>query len=144
MKFDYPETTSANLWVDNGILFIRCLPKSIISRTVAEKITDERIRISQGVSYPVFMDIRSAKYITMDACNFLKQAEGLQFISAYAFMFKTHVHGILVNYFLTINPPALPTMPVSTKEIALNWLKDYKSEANSSNKISVSNEALAS
>jgi len=143
MKLNYSETNSANLWIENGILFIKCLPDAIITRNVAEKITDERIKISKGNSYPVFMDVRNAKYITMDARNFLKQTEGLQFISAYAFLFDSHVHSVLVNYFLTINPPALPALTANKRENALNWLGNYKAEAITNSKPSFANKELA-
>jgi len=128
MKLNYSETTTAKLWIENGIIFIKCLTDAIITRKEAEKITTERIRISKGNSYPICMDIRSAKYITMDARNYLKQTEGMQFANAYAFLLDSHVHNVIVNYFLTVNPPAYPVMPINKKENALSWLAGYKTE----------------
>ena len=126
MKPNFSETKSANVWIENGVIFIKCLPDSIITRKEAEQITAERIRISNGTSHPVCMDIRSAKYITMDARQHLKQTGGMQFVSAYAFVVDSHVHNVIINYFLTINPPALPSVNASKKAAALNWLESYK------------------
>ena len=126
MKLSYSETKFANLWIENDILFIKCLPNTVITRKAAEEIISERIKITRGNFYPVFMDIRNVKYITMDARNCMKQTEGLQYVSAYAFLFDSHVHNILINYFLTLKSPALPAKPVSKRGQALSWLENYK------------------
>ena len=135
MKLNYSETKSAKLWIENDVLFIKCVPNTIITHKVATHIMSERIKITKGNFYPVFMDIRNVKYITMDARNYMKQIEGLQFVSAYAFLLDSHVHNILINYFLTFKPIALPTKPVSKKEQALSWLENYKTNIVANSKV---------
>jgi hypothetical protein len=102
--------------------------KLAISLDIAKQCVKERIEFSKGKSYPMLVDARGIKTIDKAARDYLA-VEGIEFVTAGAFIIGSAVTRILGNIFLMINKPKIPTRLFTNEVEALAWLSQYKNSS---------------
>jgi hypothetical protein len=114
------------MWTENGILY-HVYPNGLeITLPVARHITQNRIKISGGKSWPLLTDARRLKSIDKEAREFWAKDEGLQYLTAGVVLINSPILKLLGNAFIFIDKPAKPLKLFTNQEAALKWLEHYK------------------
>lgn len=122
---DFLKHEYAQLSLEEGILFFRYCPISSFDLGIAQKIVADRIRLQREQSFPVLCDIRQAVYPTLDARKYLA-LEGSLLVSAVAYLVAPHLSERLIQFFIQVNQPPIPTAVFTSEEAALQFLEPFK------------------
>jgi len=115
------------MWIEDGIICYIFSPGLIITEEAAISIVGKRIRISKGRTYPALVDFCQIQYITKVAREYFAKGDGIRYLNSGAFLVKSQVQTIFINFFLMINKPVLPTKLFTDRQEAINWLQQFKS-----------------
>jgi hypothetical protein len=126
MKEAYFENLYAEFWIENGIFFISYKQGLVINIEIAKQNVADRLRISNGITRPMFTDGRNFVSIDLDSMEYLKSKDAMRYISAGAFLMDNYLHKLMGNLFLTIDKPPVPAKLFTDKEAALQWLEQFK------------------
>ena len=126
VREQYYKDEYGEMWIEDGIIQYIFSPGIIITEEVAINIVRDRIRISKGHTYPSLIDTTQMQYITKEAREYLSKGDGIRYLNSGAFLVKSKVQVIFVNFFLMINKPALPSKLFTNNEEAINWLQQFK------------------
>ena len=113
------------MWVEEGILHVVVLTDSF-TLDIAEECVKERMRITQGKSYPMLSDSRNVINFEKEARKFLALNENVANLNAGAILIENQLQKILGNFFLLIYKPSVPARLFTEKEKALAWLEHFK------------------
>ncbi len=98
-----------------------------IDLNAAEQIVKDRISLQGGKPFPVLCDLRSIKYVTKPARDYMA-ADGTVLISAVAFVVEpTLPSDVVINMFLRSNKPAVTNQIFTNEKDALSFLKGFVS-----------------
>lgn len=115
----------------NGILECYSHPADEVGIEQARYSSGERVKFSEGESYPCLFDITSVKEFTGEARNYLAN-EGNDLVLASAILTNSPVSKMIGNFFIAVNKPKNPTRIFTSKENALEWLEQFKYVSESS------------
>lgn len=118
------ESKYCQLWVEDGILFF--IYKAGLSLTLedAKVIVADRLRFQEGVEYPVFCDFRGVLKGEKEARDYLAN-EGSALIKEVALLVSSPVMKVILNFYLNISKPKVPTLAFVNKEQAIKYLKKH-------------------
>ena len=125
IKFDYADVQL----LDNGIIKIDMLDGFTIDLEESVQINIAQGELLKGVKEPglTLMIADSTTQFTNDARGFSASKEGLRFSTAEALVVKTLAQRLVVNFYLKINKPSVPSKAFDTEESAIEWLLSFKS-----------------
>lgn len=114
---------------DNGILII-AFKKIKGTLQAAKTIVTDRLKFSEGKSYPVLADVRAVKESSKEALDYFGNEEAARGIIAGALLTESFISRFLANTFLRLTPikKKFPTKVFNSKQEALHWLKQYVNE----------------
>lgn len=124
---EYYEDEYHTLSLKNGIIHGIYKPKiKKIDLELAKKLVHDRKLVSDGKTYPVFVDLYKAVAINKAARNYFSSPEGIQGLSAVGVLVTNQLtkHGATI--WNMIDKPAVPTKIFTDKEKALQWLSQFK------------------
>jgi hypothetical protein len=125
------ETPDVFFNIEEEILFCSYRLNLAIDLQIAKRIVEDRIKFTEGKTYPILIDFSSMKSATKEARDYMNNAEGgLKGLSGGAFLSNSIVTTMFINLYLRISKPAIPAKFFTNKREALNWLKDLKSKKN--------------
>lgn len=130
MRENYLENDFAEYWIENGILIISYKPRLIITTEVAKKIVADRIAVSAGTMRPGLNDIRNLVSVDRDAMKYFKRPETVQYVSAGAFLLDDFIKRFLMNLFINLDKPLVPTKFFNDRAAAISWLEQFKHNFN--------------
>lgn len=113
------------MWVEDGIFHVVVLTDSF-TLDIAEECVKERMRVTQGKSYPMLSDSRKVLNFEKEARKFLALNDNVANLNAGAILIENQLQKILGNFFLLINKPGVPARLFTEKEKALDWLERFK------------------
>ena len=116
----YPEF--GQLEFENRILTVRLNDGLEITEHILETIYKEAELLAQGDSFCILADARKNVSVTISARRYAIKNEFLKNHLAYATISTAMSVVILVNFFLNINRPSVPSKLFKTEEEALEWL----------------------
>jgi hypothetical protein len=119
------ENEFVKIWIEDEVLFM-IYKKEQIDLPYAKNVVETRLKISNGRSYPVFVDLNKVKGVTKDARGFLAGKEAADLISASALWGIHEMIKMLANFYLALNKPDVPVKFFNDKQKALEWLKNHK------------------
>ena len=122
----FTENEYYKIYIENGIVFGEYKNNLDIDLNAAKQIVELRLAISKGKSYPLFIDARNARSSTKAARDYLASTEATHDIKAGAFYVDSSLNKIIVNFFLSISKPNVPTKLFTNKEDAIKWLQQFK------------------
>jgi hypothetical protein len=119
-------TPTANIWLDeNDILHMELLPKAVLTLAAVQHNTEVVRRISNGKPRPVFIDIIEIGGITREARQY-SAGEGVnEVLTALAILIGSPVTRTLGNIWFGINKPIFPARLFTSKDEALEWLRNF-------------------
>jgi len=127
MKENYFENEFAEFWIENGIMFFIYKRGVKVNQRVAERVVSDRIKVQNGVAYPVFCDMTGIKDSDKPGRDYLAK-EGSTLVTAVAALIDSPVTKIMLNFYLNINRPLTPTRMFTVKSEALAFLEAYKKQ----------------
>jgi hypothetical protein len=126
MKGSYLENDFCRIWVSDGIMFVEYKPKLVMTVEIAKHMVNERLKVSDGISRPVFLDVRNLVSTDRATMKYYKTKEVIQFVSASALLTGSALTSLAGNIFLTLEKPLIPTKLFTDENKALEWLEKYK------------------
>lgn len=121
------ESDRIKLEMDEDILYVFYKKPSLIDLETAKLDVEDRLRLQNGRSHYVITDIANLKSATKEAREFLSNPDGgLKGIIAGAFISGSVFSYAILNLFLKINKPLIPSRFFSSKSDALIWINQLK------------------
>lgn len=114
------------LFLKDGIIHAILHPNIVITLNLAKKLLEARLRFSNGITRPLFADMRGAKYIEDEARDFLASEEACRYASAAAILIENYFQKLLANFYLAYSKPRRPTKIFTEKANAVEWLSTFK------------------
>ncbi len=123
------ESETVSLTIDDDILFVVYTKPYTIDLESAKRDVNYRIAFQEGKSYYVITDIANLKTASKKAREFLSNPEGgLKGIIAGAFVSNSIFSYTILNLFLKINKPVIPSRFFLNQEDAIKWISKLKKE----------------
>lgn len=122
----YVENQYAEIWFENGLVYAICKPDCVLSIDATRLIVQDRKRVSNGKKSPIFLDLRNMVSADNATRTYLASAESQEYITAGAILINNYIQRMLMNLWLKIDKPVIPTKGFTDKEKALQWLEQYK------------------
>ena len=122
----YVNNQYAEIWFENGLVHTVFKPDTIITVDVAERVTNDRLKVSDGKLSPIFIDLRNMVSTENAARTYMASPPAQQFLSAGAVLINNEIHRLLMNLWLKIDKPYIPTKSFTDKGKALEWLETFK------------------
>jgi len=114
------------MWLENGIIHHIYKPNLIITIDIARQMVNHRLELTNGITHPVFIDVRNLVAIKADARKHLAGPKAVKYVSAGAIYLDNYLHYLAGNVFLKIDKPAIPSRLFTDKEKAFLWLESFK------------------
>ena len=114
----------AQFWIHNEILFFKYKPNVVINLTAAQRIVADRIQLQNGLSYPIFCDIRGIVDSDKAARDYLAQS-GSILTKAVSLLGHQSISLSMISFYLKICKPSVPTKLFSDESAALVFLEKY-------------------
>jgi hypothetical protein len=124
MKENYFQNDFAEFWTEENILFFIYKQGVRIDLNGAKQIVADRLKVQKNVPFPVFCDMRGIKDSDKPARDYLAK-EGSSMVKAVAVLIDSPVTKIMLNFYLTISRPLIPTKMFTSKTDALDFVKSY-------------------
>jgi len=118
------ETQYMKLWEQDGILFCIYANNIDLDLEIAKHCVEQRLNYSKGRSYPVFVNMTGVRSVDKPAREYFA-TRGLVQLTAGALIVNSPLSKFLVNIFLKINKPKIPSRLFTNEKEASDWLKNY-------------------
>lgn len=115
------ETRTENIWMEDGIM--RAVNKPTERHLIEDAI--ENVKAANALAegdYPLLIDIRQAKHISIEARQYYASRENSRVIAC-ALIVESPVSLIIGRMFMGINKTPFPSKVFRTDEKALEWLE---------------------
>jgi hypothetical protein len=106
-----------------GYILTRVKPGSEIQLQDAKDNTTAVIKISNGIIYPILVDLREIKSISKEARDHFSMRGRKPNVSAVAMLVRSPVSRIIGNFFIGFNKPVVPIRIFSVEKDAIDWVK---------------------
>jgi len=126
LRENYVDNPFAEIWFENGLVHTVFKRDTIITVAVAEKVTSDRLKVSDGKISPIFIDLRNMLSTENAARTYMASKPAQQFLSAGAILIDNQIHNLIMNLWLKIDKPFIPTKSFTDKSKALEWLEGFK------------------
>ena len=126
IKEGYLENKYAEYWIENGVLFLVYKPRLVLTIEVAKKIVEDRLKVSNGISRPMFLDARNFLSTNRETMRYYKTREVVQCVTAGAGLLGTQLGWLAGSIFLALEKPLIPSKLFTDEKKALEWLEKYK------------------
>jgi hypothetical protein len=127
MKESYIETEYFELWIENGIIHGIYRPTlKVITLDIAKQMVTTRLKLSNGLTRPIFVDICNVVSIDKASRICLAEGDAMKCLSATAILVKNQITKLAASIYIRIDKPAIPTKFFTDKRAALLWLEQYK------------------
>ena len=127
MKQSYLENEFVEFWIEDGIIYNRYKPDlKKLTLDVAERIVQDRLTVSNGVTMPVFIDLTNAISMDKVARKYLATGDAMRYLSASALLVRNEITKLGGNIYVRIGKPSIPTKLFTDQEKAIHWLQQFK------------------
>jgi len=127
---NYLKNEYMEMWIEDGILYGVYLPNTVVTLAVAKKCVEDRLKVTNGKSYPSLVNLKNVAGEEKAARDYYSTGEGIKEVIAGAFIVGSYKSTILANYYLKLNKPKIPVRLFDSEEIALKWLEPFRYQGN--------------
>lgn len=120
------ENDYVKIWLEDGIIHSSYKPNLVINLEIAKQMVKERLKISDGIARPMFIDISNLVSIDLEAREYLSGGDAVKFVSAGAIYSTSPISKFQGKLFVDVNQPEATAKIFSNKEEAIEWLQQYK------------------
>ena len=104
----------------------RLSPGSEIQLQDAKDNTAAVIKISDGIIYPILVDLREIKSISKEARDHFSMRGRSPNVTAVAMLVRSPVSRIIGNFFIGFSKPVVPTRMFNEEKDAIRWVKNQE------------------
>ena len=108
---------------DDGILYIECLPETIMSIEDGKLSTKIGMGLTEGTAMPLLCDLTNVTKMTQECRRYFAGPVHAEMFTKCALLITSPISRIIGNFFLGANKPLKPTRLFTKKEEAIKWLK---------------------
>jgi len=121
------QETRYTIYKADGIIHCIYGKDVIIDLQLIHDIIEERIALAGGIACPIFIDCTGVKYFTLEARKYGGSERALLNASAYAVIFNSVIHKIILNWAIKFYPTkGAPQQIFTDRDKALQWLEQFK------------------
>lgn len=92
---------------------------------VAKVITEDRLKVSNGIARPLYVELGTISKIDRAANRYLSRGIAMECLTATGILVKDQMEKIGANIYAGIFKPSVPTRFFTDKEKAHQWLRNY-------------------
>lgn len=96
-----------------------------IDLCIAQKITEDRLKLQKGKEYPLLSNLKKVKNSTKSARDFMASEEGCKGVVVAAVLIDSLVGSIIINFFIKVSKPLRLTKIFTIEKEAKKWLSQY-------------------
>lgn len=122
------ENEYLQIWEENGIIFEVFKPGVMLDIDAAKKCVEDRMIVSNNITMPIFADTRQLVNMNLSARQYLAGEKGERFLCACAVLTDNILNRLLVNTYIKIDRPTIPTKAFTDRSKALQWLEFFKNQ----------------
>lgn len=122
----YLENQYVKIWIEEGVLYEVFKPGATLDLSAAKLVLEDRLKVSNEVSMPIFVDMTELVIADNKARAFMGSKEGTAFLTCGAFLINNELNKLLINIFIKFSHPSIPTRFFTNKEKAMQWLEETK------------------
>lgn len=124
------ENEFCQYWIDEqGILNEIFKPSfDILTLEIAKEITQDRIAMSNGEYYPLYVELGRAVKMERKANHYLSTGEAMTYLTATGILVRDHLEKFGASMYTKFFKPTVPTKFFTKKQAALSWLQEFTSE----------------
>ena len=127
MKKEILETDYIYFQLIDGILHATYKP-SIITEPIAREVVKARKEYCDNKTYPHLLMEYSVAKIDKQARDYFASSESTEGVADGALIVNSSFKVTLLNFFLKVSKPKIPTHLFNTKEDAIEWLQQFKNK----------------
>lgn len=109
----------------DGIVEITFKEGTQIGLSECEELIASYAKILEPKKYPLLHIVENYVILTKEAREFSVTDNGLRFSIAEAYVIHSLAHKLVINFYLKVNKPAVPTKFFGKKEDAEEWLFQF-------------------
>jgi hypothetical protein len=129
IETDYSVLWKEDLYTD--IVFATFSPQLNITIDTAQDLVKRRVEFAHNQPHYVVIDVTNIKSTTKDAREYMSSPEGgLKNVMAGTFISNNVVTTVIVNIYLKLTNPPIPSKFFTNKEDAVAWLTKIKNTSN--------------
>ena len=106
-----------------GALIVLYKPGIRLDLDMAKQLVANRLDYQKGKNQPVVIHMNGIKATSKEARLYMGK-EGVQGITMGAFIVRNSIEQVILNFFLSIERPPIPTKAFTNEEDALVWIKE--------------------
>ncbi len=114
------------IWMEDGIIFSSYKPNLVINLEIAKLMVKERLKVTNGIERPLFIDISNLISVDLEAREYLSGGDAIKFIKAGAIYTKNPIAKFAGKLFVDVNQPQATTKIFTNKDEAIEWLQQFK------------------
>lgn len=118
------ESEEIKFELENGVI-IGTFKLEAVDLEIAQKVTNLRLEMQQGKSYPLLSNIRAIKNSTKQARDFMASKEGCEGVIAAAVLIDSPLGSMIGNFFISISRPFVTTKIFTDEIDAKKWLAQF-------------------
>lgn len=126
MQERYIDHDFFEIWYENGIVFEIFKKNSILDLELSKQVVQERLKVSNGIDAPIFIDLRNVFSTDTKARKYMASKEAVEYLTAGAFLIDNELMKLAGNIFIKIDKPLVPVKLFTDRDKALLWLEAYK------------------
>lgn len=107
-----------------GILYIECLPNTILSLEDARESTRIGDELGGNIRRPLLCDLTNVVKMSQECRRHFAGAEHAQIFTKCALIITSPMSRIIGNFFLGANRPLRPTKLFTSREEGMDWLRN--------------------
>lgn len=126
-KLYYYENEFCEYWVDEFGIVHEIFKDSfrILDLEVAKIITDDRLKVSNGIARPLYVELGKATKMDRAANRYLSTGPAMDCLTAAGILVRDQIEKFGANLYTGFFKPSVPTKFFTDKEKAILWLRNY-------------------
>ena len=130
-KLNYYENDFCEYWIDEfGVVHeIFKSTFSILNLEVAKVITMDRLKVSNGVARPLYVELGKATKMDRAANRYLSTGPAMECLTATGILVRDQIEKLGANIYTGFFKPSVPTRFFTDKDKAMEWLRYYTQDS---------------
>lgn len=124
----YTQLNNLHIKLEDGILFCKYEAKLLLTLELAKKMLEDRLLFQKGINYPVIIVLNGLKATDKEARKYAA-TEGIKGITMGAIIVGNTIEKVILNFFLSIEKPLVPTKAFTREEDAIEWINEIRNKS---------------
>lgn len=123
---NYFKNEYTEMWIKDGILYSKYTTSLKVTLDIAKINVEERLKLCNGVSYPMFVYGANLKQLDREAAKYLASGDGIKGIKAGAFLAESQFDYLIMSLFVAAFSSPFPVKVFLYEHKAQEWINKYR------------------